>query len=278
MDSRKGAIHLSPRLFSATGDLDSPPPRAAKHDEAPHLESRLDETAQLEPQQPVAAALRYAAAGLLSPITATFLRASGAGNNGFVARPTGTVATTLGHIAPAMIEKDSFFPSLDVPSFLHPGVKALSPSGPPQLWEPTGVRLSDVPDAELYPTTVETSVTGLRRRHPHPNRPQLGLKLRVGGVEVALFRYRNTPIIVSALCPHLKADLSLGDIEELGGSLCVTCPAHHFMYDTRTGACMMPAGRKEYQLRVFYARADAHGFVEVGFSRLEAAAFGQDYE
>lgn len=229
-----GDVRFSPRLFAGLSPRESPREEVGGGSSPP---SRSPPLLPLQPPAPAPAGR----GALLSPIAATFMRAT----RGLASAP------------PLTLDGDA-------------ARKAASPSGPPALWEPTGVRLVDLPDAAQHPPTVHVSGAHL----PTPGRPQLGVRVAVGGVDVALFRYRGAPIAVSALCPHQRGELHLGDIEALGERVCVTCPRHHFMFDVARGDCAQPADRPEFKLGVFHARVDAAGLIQVGFSRLADSAFG----
>ena len=238
--SRDGVdVRFSPRLFAGLSPRESPQEDGGGGGGGG---GRARSPPMLPPPAP-ALAPPAGRAALLSPIAATFVRAS----------------RGLAGVAPALALRGD-------------ARKVTSPSGPPALWEPTGVRLADLPDAAQHPPTVH-AVSGAHL--PTPGRPQLGVRVTVGGgVDVALFRYRGAPVAVAALCPHQRGELHLGDIEALGDRVCVTCPRHHFMFDVTTGDCAQPAGRPEFKLGVFHAREDEAGLVEVGFSRLAESAFG----
>ena len=58
-----------------------------------------------------------------------------------------------------------------------------------------------------------------------------GLCVRVGEVEIGLFRVGDEFLAIENACPHAGHPLHEG---ELAGCV-VTCPAHGFEYDLRTG-------------------------------------------
>lgn len=58
-----------------------------------------------------------------------------------------------------------------------------------------------------------------------------GLAVRVGGVDIGLFRVDGRYFAIENACPHAGVPLSTGDVEDC----IVTCPAHGFQYDLRTG-------------------------------------------
>lgn len=58
-----------------------------------------------------------------------------------------------------------------------------------------------------------------------------GLAVRVGEVEIGLFRTDAGFLAIENACPHAGVPLSSGDVADC----IVTCPAHGFQYDLRTG-------------------------------------------
>lgn len=58
-----------------------------------------------------------------------------------------------------------------------------------------------------------------------------GLSVEVGGVEIGVFRTEAGFLAIENACPHAGVPLSTGDVE----ACIVTCPAHGFQYDLRTG-------------------------------------------
>ena len=78
-----------------------------------------------------------------------------------------------------------------------------------------------------------------------------GLEVNVGGVSLSFYRARDgTLTCVETACPHAGHRLcdgyaaDPGDIEDLlpGAGVLATCPAHSYVYDTRTGACLASFG------------------------------------
>jgi nitrite reductase/ring-hydroxylating ferredoxin subunit len=58
-----------------------------------------------------------------------------------------------------------------------------------------------------------------------------GLAVHVGGVEIGVFRVADGYLAIENACPHAGVPLSTGEVE----GCIVTCPAHGFQYDLRTG-------------------------------------------
>eukprot|EP00928_Gymnodinium_smaydae_P043023 TRINITY_DN28914_c0_g1_i1.p1 TRINITY_DN28914_c0_g1~~TRINITY_DN28914_c0_g1_i1.p1 ORF type:complete len:218 (-),score=55.77 TRINITY_DN28914_c0_g1_i1:294-947(-) len=47
----------------------------------------------------------------------------------------------------------------------------------------------------------------------------------------------------SRSCPHAGLDLLGGDVEDLGNGPVIACPAHTYLFDAHTGACLWDAAR-----------------------------------
>ena len=78
-----------------------------------------------------------------------------------------------------------------------------------------------------------------------------GLEVNVGGISLSFYRARDgTVTCIETACPHAGHRLcdgyaaDPGDIEDLltGTGVLATCPAHSYVYDTRTGACLASFG------------------------------------
>ena len=78
-----------------------------------------------------------------------------------------------------------------------------------------------------------------------------GLEVNVGGVSLSFYRARDgTLTCIETACPHAGHRLcdgyaaDPGDIEDLlpGTGVLATCPAHSYVYDTRTGVCLASFG------------------------------------
>ena len=78
-----------------------------------------------------------------------------------------------------------------------------------------------------------------------------GLEVNVGGISLSFYRARDgTVTCVETACPHAGHRLcdgyaaDPGDIEDLlpGTGVLATCPAHSYVYDTKTGACLASFG------------------------------------
>jgi len=58
-----------------------------------------------------------------------------------------------------------------------------------------------------------------------------GLAVEVGGIEIGVFRVGDGFLAIENACPHAGVPLSTGEVD----ACIVTCPAHGFQYDLRTG-------------------------------------------
>ena len=58
-----------------------------------------------------------------------------------------------------------------------------------------------------------------------------GLRVQVGPIEIGIFRADTSFFAIENACPHAGVALSEGTVERC----VVTCPAHGFQYDLRTG-------------------------------------------
>lgn len=58
-----------------------------------------------------------------------------------------------------------------------------------------------------------------------------GLAVHVGRVEIGVFRTPEGFLAIENACPHAGVPLSTGEVDDC----IVTCPAHGFQYDLRTG-------------------------------------------
>jgi len=97
------------------------------------------------------------------------------------------------------------------------------------------------------------------------------------GLDLAIFRIKGEYFAVQNTCPHAAAPLASGDIEdfpehELKG--CVSCPAHSYIFNLESGACLTnpetPAARV-YEVRL---AEEAPGVHAVFVSREQRWAAG----
>jgi nitrite reductase (NADH) small subunit len=144
------------------------------------------------------------------------------------------------------------------------------------LWYSSGVKLEEMVDGELVPPAYVYSVTGQRyRRRREPGEPEVshGKPATVNGCAIVFFRLGDRAYACDAACPHRGGDLSLGDVEDVAGAACVTCPVHGYQFDLRSGESVAPPG---YLLRTYPCRVSDSGEIEVAFSRLDDRIFEDD--
>jgi NAD(P)H-dependent nitrite reductase small subunit len=68
-----------------------------------------------------------------------------------------------------------------------------------------------------------------------------GLQVKVGGVDVALFRIGETLYAIEAICPHAEAYLAEGFID---GDR-IECPLHQAQFEIPTGKCLGPPADRD---------------------------------
>jgi hypothetical protein len=142
------------------------------------------------------------------------------------------------------------------------------------------------------------------RKKPCTTKPQLGVQLAIAGRDVTLFRHKQVSIVaglrssgqlllptpristrptllqivfaMDAKCPHAGGQLALGDIEDMDGHVCVSCPVHGFMFPlTGGGVSLVPEGT--YTLQLHATRLGPNGLVHILLPRtISATAFTDD--
>ena len=128
----------------------------------------------------------------------------------------------------------------------------------------TNLNAADLVDASDYPVSYEYTVTGRKRRVPPVEgsvRVEIGKRVEINDHSLAIFRLGERVFAVDATCSHAGGDLSAGDIEDIDGRPCVSCPRHHFCFDLETGtslACVVFAANGHVQL----LRATSSGAAE----------------
>lgn len=78
-------------------------------------------------------------------------------------------------------------------------------------------------------TQARTELVEIARTGDVPSRG--GLSVRVGLVEIGVFKADGGFLAIENACPHAGIPLSQGDVKDC----IVTCLAHGFQYDLRTG-------------------------------------------
>ena len=143
---------------------------------------------------------------------------------------------------------------------IHSGPHS-APASDDAIYLRTTIAAAELLDGEDYPPKYQFTVTGKIRKRDK-DRPRLGKRVEVDGKELAVFRYGETIFAVDATCPHmgmcysglsvvltllfmtmlLGGPLDEGDIEELDGRLCITCPWHHYSFCVHSGRGIAPPG------------------------------------
>lgn len=77
--------------------------------------------------------------------------------------------------------------------------------------------------------------TDLRPEELEPGRPKV---VKVGELEVALFRSGERLYAIGNRCPHRGAPLSRGRLECAEGPPAVRCPLHGWLFDLGSGRCL----------------------------------------
>ncbi|KAH7476628.1 hypothetical protein PRIC1_000638 [Phytophthora ramorum] len=145
------------------------------------------------------------------------------------------------------------------------------------LWFSTYVRPSDVVEATKHRPKYEYTVTGRRRMKPGSRTTTLGTKVEVNGKTVAIFKYDGGFYAIQDACPHQAASLHLGDIEDIDGTLCISCPQHKWPFSLEDGQCIIPVNRQAecYPIRVRRER-DGSKILYIGFSSITDTLFHDD--
>jgi nitrite reductase/ring-hydroxylating ferredoxin subunit len=140
------------------------------------------------------------------------------------------------------------------------------------IYFPTNIHPDELEDAINYPPQYQYSVKGrVKKRRPKDSKFP-GKLITVNNYKLALFRYKNEIFAISDSCSHQGAPLHLGDIEELDGRVCVSCPRHGFIFDLETGEGVSPAGcyeQQTYPLKL----GEEDGLLWVGFTGIHNDLF-----
>ena len=101
--------------------------------------------------------------------------------------------------------------------------------------------------------------------------------MTINGKTVAIFKYEGEFYAIQNACPHQAASLHLGDIEDIDGTPCVSCPQHRWPFSLEDGQCIVPVNRKAecYPVRVRQER-DGLKILYVGFTAITDLLFHDD--
>ncbi|OQV15949.1 hypothetical protein BV898_09871 [Hypsibius exemplaris] len=100
--------------------------------------------------------------------------------------------------------------------------------------------------------------------------------VKLNAMEIGLLRYGNKIHAVQNVCPHQAGPLAMGDIEEVNGRVCITCPWHHWKFDLHTGAPWQPY-RTDKSASVFPVVITDDG-IRVGFPHYNPSLFKANSE
>ncbi|CCI39676.1 unnamed protein product [Albugo candida] len=142
------------------------------------------------------------------------------------------------------------------------------------LWFDSGLTVQDITEASHCMPQYEFGVTGTKRIKATSQSQRIGKCVTVNDVQVGIIKYDGKVYCIRNACPHQKAPLHLGDIEEINGVLCISCPRHHWPFALETGKCMigvdLTAECFPVQLR---KRRDGKHTLHIGFEALEKSTF-----
>ena len=142
----------------------------------------------------------------------------------------------------------------------------------------TGVRLQDLPDSKEYPAQYGSkySVTGVILKMRQARKVPLARQVEVNGRQVALWRYSNQVFATSPICPHQGSNLVLGDLEDIGNGLSITCPAHCWRFEVISGDCVNH--KESSPLTIYPVFVDSYGRIFVEFESFDSSLFSsQDF-
>lgn len=104
-----------------------------------------------------------------------------------------------------------------------------------------------------------------------------GTKVEINGKDVAIFKNYGQFYAIDNTCPHQGASLHLGDIEDIDGMVCVSCPRHHWPFSLEDGSCLVPV-KIQAQWHPVQVRTMRDGSTRlfVGFPALTDTLFSDD--
>lgn len=153
---------------------------------------------------------------------------------------------------------------------LGPRTPTPEPYGGAKFFFPSGVAVAELKDAADFPPQYQYTVTG-RVRKVRREETAVGKRVVVNATTIALFKVRGELYAFGNSCPHMGAPLFLGDIEDVDGKTCVSCPHHGFKFDVASGEGVAPttAGAME----TFATRVRDDGVIEIGFHKIATPCF-----
>lgn len=156
------------------------------------------------------------------------------------------------------------------------------------VWFKSKLRVDDIPEASDFPPQYQYTVTGKKRlKKPGEQTTtqtttqtqhgtELGRKVELNAQQIAVFKYRNRIYAVQDSCPHMGGPLHLGDIEEIDGQICVSCPVHRWSFDLDSGKCLVSdqVKMKCFEIKVTEREREIY----VGFDGIQDEVFrSQDF-
>lgn len=104
-----------------------------------------------------------------------------------------------------------------------------------------------------------------------------GVKVEINGRDVAIFKNYGQFYAIDDTCPHQGASLHLGDIEDHDGTVCISCPRHHWPFSLEDGSCMVPV-KIQAQPHPVQVRTESNGakWLFVGFPAIADTLFSND--
>ncbi len=139
------------------------------------------------------------------------------------------------------------------------------------MFFPTDIQEKDLLDAENFPPQYLYSVTGRVKKKRGVSEAKPGKKVFVNETNIAIFKYKGEIFAIEDRCSHQGGPLNIGDIEEIDGHACVSCPWHGFSFDLETGVCLAPKGN--YKQQVFDVKINDDGTLSLGFRGINNSIF-----
>lgn len=102
-----------------------------------------------------------------------------------------------------------------------------------------------------------------------------GTKAHINGKTIAIFKYMNNLYAIVDACPHQGGPLHMGDIEDIDGAVCVSCPRHHWSFSLRDGTCRIGVDTYEAECYPVQSRKRSNGdqVIFVGFPAFSTGLF-----
>ena len=69
---------------------------------------------------------------------------------------------------------------------------------------------------------------------------------------------------------YVGGKLELGDIEDIDGQICVSCPRHRYPFQLVNGQCIVSS---EYDTQTYIVRKEKNGQLYIGFENISSSVF-----